>query len=138
MHPKQNAIIVTKFLFNSKMIDKFHVITKQRVAGLLIIFLYVQSSTLEQVSKKMMALIRRHALFLCVIVQQKYEAVMIDPVIRHLSEQIYTQISQLFSLLFFFFFEVLASGGLYFYYLHQQFTVLNNNLCTFGRNSQRY
>ena len=27
-----------------------------------------------------------------------------------------------------FFFKVMASGGLYFYYLHQQFTVLNNNL----------
>ena len=36
------------------------------------------------------------------------------------------------------FLKVMASGGLYFYYLHQQFTVLNNNLCTFGRNSQRY
>ena len=36
------------------------------------------------------------------------------------------------------FLKVMASVGLDFYYLHQQFKVLNNNLCTFGRNSQRY
>ena len=36
----------------------------------------------------------------------------------------------------FFFEKVMASGGLYFYYLHQQFTVLNNNLCTFGQLSE--